>query len=230
MKYIGLFPAILALILFTNCGIEKKLVGLWQIEKVKIGNQEMTPMARWTRLNKNKSQESGNGWFQHTIGQWTYDAQNNTIAITNSNGVKDEFEGFTINKVDNKKMIWSREEEGEQVIVTLKKTNKLPQATSNRLLGVWLLKTKNEVKLEGSASYIFLRWDRIVVSRQESKSKQYGTYKTHGHKEELQIIYYEEPLRQEIWSYQFDGKNHLILEEINEKVKLEYERIDYIPK
>ena len=59
---------IVFIMLFTSC--TSKIEGLWEIEKVKVGDKEMTPIARWVRLNPDKSQKSGNGWFQHSIGTW----------------------------------------------------------------------------------------------------------------------------------------------------------------
>jgi hypothetical protein len=37
-----------------------------------MGNNEMTPIARWMRFNKDSTQTSGNGWLQHSEGSWVF--------------------------------------------------------------------------------------------------------------------------------------------------------------
>lgn len=218
-------------LLLSSCDVNQELIGLWQIERVKVGSQEMTPIAKWTRINSDSSQESGNGWFQHTIGHWVYDAKNKEIKLTNTNGVKDEFGGFAVVSNDKDQMIWKREEEGEKVQVFLKRIEEIPASPANQLLGIWKLRKGDVNESPDAISYIFLRWDQIVVKQRLGQMKQYGVYKTHAHKNEVQIIYYEDPLRQEVWRYNFVEDNELRLEgEVNgERIVLEYERIDYFP-
>jgi len=216
-------------LMVASCNTNHKLIGLWQIEKVKVGDQEMTPVARWTRLNEDHSQESGNGWYQHSIGNWEYDSERNKMSLINTNSVKDEFGEFTVTNTKKDKMQWSRKEEGEKVEVTLKRIKKLPQAPANKMLGVWKLKTNNKSLAD---SYLFFRWDHILVAGQKGSKKNYGMYKTHGHKQKLQIIYYEEPLRREDWQYRINENDLLTLTRKDEEkeVILEYERIDFIPE
>lgn len=125
-------------------------------------------------------------------------------------------------------MVWSREEEGQAVEVFLKKITSIPSAPANQLLGIWALKTSKATNSKDFKPYLFLRWDHLLINGSQPGEKKYGLYKTHGHKLELEIIYYEEPLRQEIWTYRFKGNDTLLLK--NEKIELEYERIDYIPR
>ncbi len=218
--------------LLTSCTVNKQLEGLWQIEKVKIGDEEMTPIAKWTRINSDNTQESGNGWNQHVIGNWEYDKASNKIELTNSNGIEDEYPGFTITEISGEKMLWSRQEDGQTVDVYLMKIDKLPAAPFNELLGVWQLQSNIETSAENSTSYLFLRWDRILIDEKETEDRKYGIYKTHGHKNELQIIYYETPLRSVTWNYNFKEDGTLVLEkeENGKSEKQEYKRINHIPK
>lgn len=229
MKNAKIQLLLLSIILLSSCSMNQKIAGLWEIEKVKVGTEEMTPVARWTRLNKDNTQESGNGWRQHTVGKWAYDSKEKTINLLNENGLKDEFGGFQITEMGKQKMVWTRMEEGQSVAVYLNRIEKIPAAPFNKLLGVWRLK---ETTNNAAETYLFLRWDQIAISRTSSEDRKYGMYKTHGHKNELEIIYYEEPLRQEVWTYRFSASNDLILElkSKENKLQLEYERIDYIPK
>lgn len=228
MKLLQVVYLLLLMIVVISCNTSQKLVGLWQIEKVKVGTQEMTPIARWTRLNADSTQESGNGWFQHSMGNWQYVSKDEKIRLVNSNGLKDEFDAFKVVKATEEAMVWLREEEGASVEVNLKKIEKIPQAPSNKILGAWRLKVG---KKETAVSYLFFRWDQVLVSRQRGNQKKYGIYKTHGHKQEVQFVYYEDPLRQEDWTYRFNDNNNMVLESINKETEtvLAYERIDYIP-
>lgn len=219
--------SLLSLFILTSCKTNKTLEGLWLVEKVKVGDQEMTPNAKWTRLNADQSQESGNGWKQHSIGTWEIDSESQTLYFVTSNGIKDEFGGFTYEKSGADRMTWSREEEGAEVNIYLKKITKLPQAPADALFGVWQAKDDPEAK-----SYLFFRWDQILVSKKSNQNRKFGMYKTHGHKPEVQIIYYEDPLRQEVWTYRFKENRDLVLsiEGEGEKHEKVYSRIDYIPR
>ena len=228
MNRINYSILLLSFITLFSCGTEKKIIGLWQVEKVKMGEQEI---ARWTRFNKDQTQESGNGWFQHSIGTWQFNPNNKEIAVINSNGLKDEFGAFTL-RMENEKMVWQREEDGNRVEVILKKIDQLPQSPANQLLGAWKLENKEDNANKKAISYLFFRWDRIVIDKAANQAKRFGTYKTHGHKNELQIIYYGDPLQQINWNYSFDQSGDLTLsgKRNGEKVDLQYKRIDYLPQ
>jgi hypothetical protein len=172
MKYAILLS--LLLIMISGCSPKKKIIGLWQIEKVQMGTQEMTPIAKWTKFNKDRSQESGNGWIQHTVGQWSYSAKEKTIIMDNTYGPRDELGGFKVEEIGRNNMVWSRREEGQTVTVKFKRIDKLPTAPANKLIGVWDLKGEYQTGL-------FFRWDQIVV-KYIGENKKYGCYKTHGHK------------------------------------------------
>lgn len=231
MKKNQIYLIIMSIGLLNSCGVNNQLAGLWQIEKVTIGNEEMTPVAKWTRINKDKTQESGNGWNQHTIGTWEYDKSSKKIELKNTNGIMDVYEGFKVLDINKENMLWSRKEEGEIVQVYLKKIKKIPKAPFNELLGIWQLSTIQEDTLDNLASYLFLRWDNILIDKKAKEGKKYGMYKTHGHKNELQIIYYETPLREVKWNYSFNKSGVLSLEreENGKSIKQEYERKNEIP-
>ncbi|MEL7220534.1 MAG: hypothetical protein AAGJ93_04395 [Bacteroidota bacterium] len=226
------FPIILLLLLITAsaCSPTNKMVGLWQIEKVSVGTEEMTPIAKWTLLNKNYTQTSGNGWLQHTIGDWSYDKKQQEIRLNNTNGMEDEYGGFTV-KFAAEKMIWQRQEEGQEVKVTLAKIDQIPESPANHLFGVWQLTTDEESNENEAYSHLMIRWDQIIVMRKPDGIRAYGMYKPHGHKPEVQVIHYEDPLRSSIWIYNLEGSNLLTLnyEEDGESIQLEYKRVRTFP-
>ena len=227
-KYYKFLCIVYLISVFSDCGTQKKIVGLWQIEKVSIEKEELTPVAKWTKLNKDNSQESGNGWMQHSVGTWIYDQSRREISITNTNGIKDEYGGFHL-EFDQENMIWKRKEEGQNVQVVLKKINKIPRSQSNQLLGIWKLITKEENKLEDSKTYLHFRWDQILINKAKENIRKVGMYKTHGHKNELQVIYYEDPLRQEIWNFRIHQNILTLISSRNDNHEMKYERINYIP-
>ena len=213
------------LILLSSCSVERKLEGLWLIEKVQVGEEEMTPIARWTRINKDHTQSSGNGWLQHTIGSWQYNAQSKEIALESTFGIKDEYGGFQVD-FEEDKMIWTRKEDGHKVIVQLTKINELPIAPANLLIGVW----KQLNTQENLEDYLFIRWSHIVVKGKVGEGRQFGMYKTHPHTNEIEIIYFGDELEQEKWKYRLKDKNTLYLESLDDSKLLSFQRIDYIPR
>ena len=69
--------------LFAQTG---QLTGLWLIENVQVGTEEMTRVARWTRIYADGNYESGNGWLKHSTGSWKFNSSKNTFLPTAKNG------------------------------------------------------------------------------------------------------------------------------------------------
>lgn len=53
--------------------LKAQATGLWEVTKVIVGQEEMTPVAKWTQINKDGTFETGNGWLQNGNGTWTFD-------------------------------------------------------------------------------------------------------------------------------------------------------------
>ncbi|TDQ27581.1 hypothetical protein [Tenacibaculum caenipelagi] len=173
---------------------KNSIVGLWLVEKVKIGNEEMTPNARWVNFKKDSTQTSGNGWFQHSFGAWKL--KGSLLSIENKNGISDTAEPFNV-ELKDETMKWSRIEDGENVVVLLKRINKIPTSKGNELLGLWKLKSNNfndngNINKVDDESTLFLKWDNTYVQQNSSEKKEFGIYKIHGHKPELQMVNYGE--------------------------------------
>ncbi len=208
---------LLAILVFSSCKKDQSIVGLWLVESVKIGDEEMTPNARWTRFHADFTQESGNGWFQHSIGTWQLDSESDRLKIINTNGINDNNEAFQIS-INGEEMTWTRTEEGQALTVNLIRIEKLPQTHGDQILGLWKLE---ESKGEGpyfkasseSDDYLFFRWDkRFVIGTNEGKIN--GVYNTHGHKSELELIPYGNQYERYFWKIEFND-NYLILSILN---------------
>lgn len=219
MNKLKLFSILFVIILLFSCNSKKRIEGLWVVKFVKIGNQEMTPNARWIRFNADSTQQSGNGWFQHSIGTWDINRETNKLSITDSNGLKDRFGSYNIS-FENTLMYWTRIEDGQNVEVTLERTDHLPETYGDRLLGLWKLekafgngKYFKQSNKQNTARYLFLRWDRRFVIGSE-QGRIHGIYNVNGHKPELELIPYGEDLTRSFWKVDFD-QNSIKLKLIN---------------
>ena len=140
------------LMISLSCSKEPEpgIEGLWVVTQVKAGENEMTPKARWMRFNADLTQESGNGWLQHSIGTWKLD-ESNRLIIENSNGLKDPNEPFKVS-ISGSAMTWNRTEEGQDLHVYLKRASHLPTKDADLLYGLWQLK-----EATGKGPYFFGR-------------------------------------------------------------------------
>ena len=71
-------------------------IGFWRVDKVEVGQETMTPVAKWFRINQDGTYQSGNGWLQNSVGTWTFDKAKNLYVPTEKNGIVDLFGGFEV--------------------------------------------------------------------------------------------------------------------------------------
>jgi hypothetical protein len=231
MKTNYYFFALLLTLFLTTCQTEKEkntLEGLWLVESVEVGERSQTPIARWTCFNIDGTQTSGNGWFQHSIGTWIL--KNNQLSVKSDNGIEDKAEAFTIS-LENDKMTWKRNEEGQEVTVHLKRINTLPASEGNKLLGLWKLTKStddgNDITVMSnpdSKAMLHLRWDNMYVQHNMPKGKQYGIYKIHGHKPEIQLVNYGDSPQFSFWKFSISDKKLTLISTDSTSV-MEFERI-----
>lgn len=204
--------------------------GLWLVEQVSVGNEIMTPQARWVKFEANGLQQSGNGWLQHSTGNWEYNPQTQLLNIHNENGLLDPFGPFQV-LFEREHMIWKREEDGQPVYIQLAQIPQIPTSKRDQLIGVWELKSvvSNEVTQpvsdEASGQIkLFLRWDNAFVLTDSEKGRFSGIYQTHGHRPQLRL-YFNESCQKEDW--EFELKEEVLTlsqEESNEKIIKQYRR------
>lgn len=227
---------LLSIIFLSSCENKPKssIEGLWQVTSVTAGKNEMTPNARWVQFNADATQQSGNGWFQHSIGTWKLNQTTNELSIVNTNGLKDLADPFQI-KINQNKMTWSREEEGETITVHLKKIETLPTTYGDQLLGLW--KLENAVgkgdyfsNSETANTSLYFGWDKRFRIRTKN-GRISGIYNVHGHKSEVQFIPYNKELKRSFWSVQFK-ENAITLKLLNSDslVTRTFKRIHEYPK
>ncbi|MFK7904384.1 MAG: hypothetical protein AB8B69_04625 [Chitinophagales bacterium] len=230
--------SLLVMFVFISCedkpaieGIE----GLWIVKSVIVGEEEKTPNARWTRFNPDLTQESGNGWLQHSFGTWKLNPKTNELFMVNSNGLDDD-EPF-VATINQNQMTWNRIEEGQNVTVSLVRASRLPSTFGDELIGLWKLeeaigngKYFEENNNTESGEYIFFRWDK-KFSIGSKKGRVSGVYNVHGHKPEVELIPYGEEVKRDFWKIQFD-ENDITLKLLNTDsiITRKFQRIHEFPE
>lgn len=218
MKITSLF-LLMIMVTFFSCEKKPTIEGLWIVKSVVVGEEEMTPNARWTRFNSDQTQESGNGRFQHSYGTWELNLESNELFIENSNGLDDLNEPFVMS-ISHNEMIWERTEEGQNIKVILVRSSHLPETYGDKILGLWKLDKAisngnyfEESDKKEINDYIFFRWDKRFVIESE-KGRINGVYNVHGHKPEVELIPYGDQVKREFWEIQFE-ENQITLKLLN---------------
>jgi len=231
-----LFITLIFFFILPACNQQPSIEGLWVVKQVKVGNREMTPNARWMRFNADSTQQSGNGWFQHSYGTWKMNNKTQELSVIDLNEINDPYEPFKV-RIENNMMNWTRTEDGENIEVTLEKSEQLPATFGDKILGLWKLEeaigddeyfSPNEN--EPTSDYIFFRWDRRFVLNSK-KAKVNGVYNVNGHKPEVELIPDNEQLNRSVWQIDFE-ENAIDLKLLNTDslVSRKFARIHEFPQ
>jgi hypothetical protein len=177
----------------TVGSLQAQVDGLWGVTKVTVGNQVLTPVAKWIKFDHEK-QSSGNGWLQHTTGTYTYNRKNSTLEIKDYNEPSDEFGPFTITIPGPDDMRWTRMEEGENVIVELKRIEAISMSPSDEIHGLWGLEKALKADVDITAQYdpqkkysMFIQWTHNYVINTGAE-KITGLWYVNAHRPELRFL------------------------------------------
>lgn len=110
--------------------------GLWQVNQVTVGDEFLTPTAKWFLFEANGQQSGGNGWIQNSKGTWTYNTSTYEFLTSDSEGRTDEYGAFNLS-FEDAKMIWQRQEDGLDVKVILSPIEEKPLAPWDKITGSW---------------------------------------------------------------------------------------------
>jgi hypothetical protein len=152
--------------------------GNWTVKQVSVGDEIMTPTAKWFNLKEDGTFTSGNGGIRNLMGTWEYDAASTSLLYTDSYGVEDPAGPFTVQLI-NGEMFWLRTEGGMNVVVQLVPSKGNLTAPWDLLYGYW--------EEETGTSNILLRWDNIYILREEG-SRSTGGWVMHSHRHDLLIF------------------------------------------
>lgn len=235
----SIFGALLMLPCFWQQPAEaQSVIGFWKVEKVMVGAVDRTPVAKWIKINQDKSYQSGNGGIQNAEGAWSLDTSAKIFVLSETNGLKDPFGGFNV-RVDGEQMVWEREEEGEIVTVSLEKTIKPPKSTADMLVGLWDLtdilrhKTSEMSKFDPKdRHYIFIRWDRVYVERTPEEQKVMGYWHINAHRPEITFLCDDGGKSKESWIVDVTETQLRMVgvSDFNKGIEKFYTRIHEFPK
>ncbi|MFK7757678.1 MAG: hypothetical protein AB8B53_12180 [Flavobacteriales bacterium] len=231
MKKASFYLLFISFILI-QCGQKPSIEGLWVVKSVTAGEENLTPNARWMRFNSDLTQESGNGWLQHSVG--TYALKNHELTVINTNGIVDQSDPFKID-VSGSEMTWKRMEEGRPIEVNLVKAFQLPLTYSNQMLGLWGLEESvgngnyfsDKVQ---PTDYLFFHWDhRFTIESERGRVR--GVYNVNGHRPEVELIPYGAENPREFWEIDLE-ENRITLNLLNtDSVKTRvFKRIHEFPR
>jgi hypothetical protein len=217
-------------LLFVYTAGAQDLSGLWVVNRVEIDDQNMTPIARWTRLNTDGTYQSGNGWTQNETGEYNM-TSDGRISLKSDYGVRDTFEPFAVT-VSGDEMVWTRNEEGAGVTVHFDKSDELPMAPSDYLKGLWKLKSdSDESTQEETPWYFHFRPDRIYRQLKPEGDRKTGYWHVHGHRPELTLLPHSEDEKPMGWNIKTSDKT-LNMEGISDSNRgrtLRFERVHVFP-
>lgn len=112
------------------------IIGLWAVSRVTVGEEELTPTAKWFEFLPDGSQTSGNGWVQNFKGRWQFDAAASTFLSLDNQSKADEYGVFKVS-IDQQNMTWQRNEDGMPVKVSLYRIDEKPLAPWDKITGRW---------------------------------------------------------------------------------------------
>jgi hypothetical protein len=237
-----MMPRLLHLILFIffvaiQTSTAQSIIGFWEVKSVSVGDKNMTPVAKWTRIHQDGSYQSGNGGIQNSEGTWTFNKRTQFFLPLETNGLKDVYGGFKVRFLKDQ-MLWEREEDGEIVIVKLERIEKLPKSPADMLVGLWDLKeisengqTKTSALDPNNKYYIFIRWDRIYVERTPQGNRETGYWYINAHHPEITLMSHGESKKVETWKIGVTDKELKMegISDSNKGTKITYERLHEFP-
>lgn len=212
---------------------ESSILGMWEVTEVNVGDRSMTPIAKWVEFYADHRQRGGNGWMQHTVGDWEMDAEKALLSLHTDNGFKDEYGAFKVSLADGK-MFWEREEEGMKVNVVLKRASVMPQAHWDKVLGLWLLeKVEGDEKDDGFFTpgklALYFGWDRRFFFNQGS-FRAPGRWHANAHRPLIELKPNSEDVS-ETYQVEFvEGKLKMTIEKDDKKATFTWKRIDELPE
>lgn len=188
------------------------LHGLWEVTKVTVGDELLTPTARWFEFLPDGTLASGNGWLQHFFGSYNYDQDTQELLQANE-GKADEYGAFKVS-MNKDAMSWQRLEDGQPVEVKLKKVINKPLAPWDKIVGRWSIEkaegvdpetgvVKSEYSMRPGA--YFFRWDREYRKFDENNQRtEMGIWHIGAHSPTLSIMT-QDGKNNAKWEISFEG-------------------------
>ncbi len=214
----------LAFLFFCAGGMQAQITGRWKVDRVMVGSEVMTPVAKWFEINLEDSSGvqhsgsllSGNGGLINTRGSWSFNAAHHELLPSNELDETDPYGPFKV-KFDQGNMIWHRIEEEQEVSVSLVKVEEIPLAPWDQIVGFW--KDSENHKW-------FIRWDRVYIRRSATDNQivETGIWHINGHRPELMLINDQAGSPKKKWNIQFDGSDQMLWQSLDNNDTLKFHR------
>ncbi|QCK16887.1 hypothetical protein [Mangrovivirga cuniculi] len=188
-----------------------ELIGLWEVNKVSVGDRDMTPIAKWSRINGDGTYQTGNGWLQNGAGLWSFNKEVSQLSFKDYYNPIDPFGPFAV-EIKDDEMVWSRMEEDMKVKVYLTRIKDLPRSHADALIGRWKATGENE-----ESENMFLRWDRVYVKRSDNGNKT-GYWIPHAHRAEVGFVSHDQSEPHKYYEIKINN-DELTLTGVSDEVK-----------
>ncbi|MFV1883731.1 MAG: hypothetical protein ACMZ7B_04535 [Balneola sp.] len=213
--------------------VKAQITGLWEVTKVVVGEEEMTPVAKWSHFLNDGSYTTGNGWLQNGDGTWDFDSASSEMQLVTVTGFDDESGPFEIEMNGRDKMIWSRQEGGDMVNVYYQRIYEIPKSPATLAVGLWMVKeviNNGELLTEKykneNAQAVFVRWDNLFQEI-TSEGRISGIWRVNAHRPVLDILFYDGKRPLEFWEIDFENEDTMTWK--REGLTIKYERLYSFP-
>ncbi len=194
----------------AQCIAAQEITGFWLAQEVTVGEQVLTPVAKWTKIYPDGIFKSGNGWLQNSHGTYVFEKEKQLLTTHDPRGIAENYAPFQVS-FEQDRMIWQREEDGLPVRVTWVPIQELPQGPVEQLTGLWQLMEDDSPQ----TAFLFLRWDREIRARNKQGLRSRGYWQIHGHRSELRLIWLGNEINLDTWKVRLED-TFLYLEGISE--------------
>lgn len=208
----------------------QNVTGLWLVKKVQVGEEEMTPTAKWFQLYETGLLRAGNGGNTNLTGSWLLDRK--SLLMFDKNGKPDEAGAFETTVTEEKRMTWTRIEEDQKVVVQLLKIEPQdwPSAPWDKIQGNWKIRTSEGMELLPSSlvfESLYFRWDQMVnINFGTPQPNRRSIWRIPAHQSILQLIPIDESLPRSTWQIEFIN-NHMTWTQIvdGQTIRIEWEQL-----
>ena len=215
MKVYTKIAGLVLIQILLSISIKAQIHGLWETTSVKVGDEIMTPIAKWSNLHQDGTFTSGNGWLQNSDGTWEYDQESNELQMTIVTGFENKFGPFKVEMVNSEEMIWTRYENGELVTVVNKRITSVQKNPATMAVGLWMVTEAifgNQVKTdefkESEFHAVFVRWDNLLQEI-TTEGRRSGMWRIDAHRPVIDILYYDGSKPLQYWDLDFENENSM---------------------
>ncbi len=223
-------------VFFSYATIAQSVTGLWGVTNVSVGDETMTPVAKWFQFKEDGTATGGNGWTKNTVGTWTYSQEAQELLATNDIGTKDEYGAFKVTFAGDT-MRWNRMEDDMPVVVTLIPIDDMPPAPADLVKGLWDLTSVQDKSGQEVADYdtssqqfIFIRPDMRFRFRNTDGEVTNGFWHMDGHRPILTLINYDRSINNQTFNVTVERKSMILKSRNEDGLTYRYSRIQEFPE